>query len=130
MLNSTSAGYLSPTIIKGFLGCPANYVYEKTLPYTPRQRRDVLPHDLGEVLQSLNPEDQNERRLAHLRDEIIRENGQAKERPLIQRDLDGYFEAGDYLTGKTMDHRVLKCEMEKFFKPHLCHLGIAFSKAA
>lgn len=41
-----------------------------------------------EKFYSPNPENRNERHLTHLRDEVIRENGQEKERPLIERDLD------------------------------------------
>lgn len=76
MLNSTSARYLSPAVIKEFLGCPANYVYKKTLPYVPSSAADAGTsfHKIMEKFYSLNPEDWNERHLAHLRDEIIREN--------------------------------------------------------
>ena len=132
ILNSTSAGYLSPTVIKGFLSCPANYVYEKTVPYNPSSAASVGTsfHKIMEEFYSLEPEERDGRHLELLRDEVIREKDEEAERLQIQKDLDGYFEARDYLTGKPMDHKALECDTEKFFKAYLSPLGKKFSKPA
>lgn len=132
ILNSTSAGYLSSTVIKGFLSCPANYVYEKTVPYNPSSAASVGTsfHKIMEEFYSLEPEERDESHLDLLRDEVIKENGEEAERPLIQEDLDGYFAAKDYLTGAPMDHKSLICDTEKFFRVYLNPLGASFAKPA
>ena len=93
ILNSTSAGYLSPTVIKGFLSCPANYVYEKTVPYNPSSAASVGTsfHKIMEEFYSLEPEERDESHLELLRDEVIKENGEEAKRLQIQQDLDGYI---------------------------------------
>ena len=97
---------------------PANYVCKKTIPYNLSLVASVGTsfHKIMEEFYSLEPEERDESHLELLRDEVIKENGEKAERPLIQEDLDGYFAAKDYLTGAPTDHKALICDTEKFFK--------------
>ena len=78
---------------KRFLGCSANCVYEKTVPYNPSSAASVGTsfHKIMEEFYSLEPEERDESHLELLRDEAIKENGEEAKRPQIQQDLDGYI---------------------------------------
>ena len=75
------------------ISCPANYVYEKTVPYNPSSAASVGTsfHKIMEEFYSLEPEERDESHLELLRDEVIKENGEEAKRLQIQQDLDGYI---------------------------------------
>ena len=126
LLNSTSAGYVSPTAMKGFEQCPANYLYSKLVPEKIGSATSVgsTVHTILQKFYDQKPEDRTKEKLYELMKKQIEEDGQEDSRKLINQYIDGYWDAPDYLTGRPMDHKNLVCTTETFIKPKTKPLGI------
>lgn len=123
ILNSTSGNYVSPTAMKGFMACPGNYLYQKLVP-----RDSGTATSLGTTFHSImqywyDSEDRSRKNLQKIKEEFIEKDGQQEWAATIDKYVNCYLTADDYLGGR-MNHQKLKCSNELFLKPNIQPLGV------
>ena len=125
LINSTSAGYLSPTAMKSFMQCPANYVIQKVTPRDIRAATTIgsAYHKIMELWYSEDKENRTEDRIYAIADEFIKKENQEENKDDIYYYIKNYLKSEDYLGGK-MKHEQLDCSTEQFFKSVVYPLGV------
>lgn len=126
ILNSCSGNYVSPTAMKSFNQCPANYLFSKTVTEITGSATSVgrSVHTIFERFYNLEGELRDLDHLYNIMNKVIEEDNQQDSEDDIKFYVDGFYYAPDYLTGKPMDHKKLICSTETFIKPTINPLGV------
>ena len=126
ILNSTSGGYVSPTAMKSFEGCPAGYLVNKLFAERVGSATSV-GRTFHTIMQRFyDGEDRTREQLQAITDKTIEEDEQFDRKDSVQLHVDGYWDADDYEGGK-MDHSALQCANEVFIKPVINPLGVSLN---
>ena len=127
ILNSTSGNYISPTAMKSFMNCPANYLFSKLVPQDTSSILSIGTtfHEIMEKWYNLNGEERTEENIYKIADEQIVLNKQGEsEKKDIYKYIDGYLKSPDYEGSGIFDHKNLNCTTELFLKPEIKPLGV------
>lgn len=132
VLNATSGGYVSPTGMKGFEQCPANYVLAKFFREESGTATSIghTYHAIMESFYTLPGPEREYDRLVEIMKKQLKEDGNQKEEEYVRLHVDRYWDADDYIPDENgmlhpMDHKNLSCATEQFIKPeNVAPLGI------
>lgn len=123
VLNATSAGYVSPTGMKGFEQCPANYVLAKFFREESGTATSI-GHTYHAVMQQFYQLQGPQRTYENLLDimkEQLKEDGNEQHEEYVKLHVDRYWEADDYECkggeAHPLDHQSLSCATEQFIRP-------------
>ena len=123
VFNSTSGGYVSPTGMKGFESCPANYVLAKFFDERKGSATSV-GHTFHAIMQRFyDCEERNREKLEAICDDQIHLDDNDDSKDYIMQHVNGYWEADDYLGGK-QKHQDIQCANELFIKASCKPLGV------
>ena len=126
LLNSTSGNYISPTAMKGFEQCPANYLYSKLVIEKKGSATSIGStfHAIAQNFYNEKPENRTKEKLYELMEKQIEEDDQEESRKDVEFYVERFWNMPDYLTGRPMNHKNLTCVTETFIRPTINPLGV------
>lgn len=135
ILNATSGNYVAPTSMKGFMQCPANYLYQKFVPREAGTATSVGTtfHSIMQKWYDLPLGERTIEALNEIKEEFIVKDNQEEYRSIIDFYVNGYLSSGDYLSegnSTPMNHNNLDCYNEMFVKFNLAPLGVDLNTPA
>jgi hypothetical protein len=127
IINRFSGLYMSPTFLHGFNECQASQVYNSLMPYIPSDYTSIgkTTHSILQNFYNQKKEDRDLSTLDIIKDKLINENNQEKQRKAITIYIEGFKNTPDYLyPNKPMDHKSLDCFQEVFMNGNCSPLGV------
>ena len=132
VLNSTSGGYVSPTVMKSFELCPGGYLAGKLFVEKTGSATSVgrTFHTIMQRFYDLPVEERDPSKMREVAKEVIKEDEQFEQEADVWYYIDGYLDAPNYETGRGAVRHDVQCANELFIKPEINPLGVSLGVPA